>query len=223
MTARDLGDPGAEALPCDPALEVQREEPVVPPGKHPGRHIRPALEGARLAEGDVGLGKVVRFAGGHDVRGHVVQEVGGQVELGGIPASAGGRYASRLPAGVVPPGAGCLAGQRDHRVGQNQQADRDPGAGHRRGETAHRLRHQHDIMAAADCLGHRVGVFRQPGRLVGPRQVNRDRLMTADPQLRDDTMPVPGRAARPGNEYEYAHPFLRFSGIAGYNGPERAE
>jgi hypothetical protein len=27
-------------------------------------------------------------------------------------------------------------------------------------------------------------------------------------------LPVPGRAARPGNEHEYAHPFLRFSGTA---------
>jgi hypothetical protein len=211
VTARDLGDPGTEALPCDPALEVQREEPVVLPGEHPGRHIRPALDGTRLAEGDVGLGKVVRFPGGHDVRRHVVQEVGGQVELGGITARLRGRDASRFPAGVAPPVARGFTGQRNHRVDQDQQADRGARARYRRGEAAHRLRDHHDVVMAADGGDDRIGVFRQPGRLVSSGQVYRDRLVAASLQLGNDPMPVPRRAARAGNEDEHAHrgpPFL---------------
>src|ERR1700723_2831731 len=90
VTARNHVDVQAESVPRDPALEVQREEPVVSSRDHPGGYVRPALDGARLAEGDVGLGKVVRLTRGCDVRGHIVQEVGGQVELGGIPARLGG-------------------------------------------------------------------------------------------------------------------------------------
>ena len=45
---------GGEALPGHPPLEVQREEPVVTAGQHPGRHVRPAVDGARLAERDAG-------------------------------------------------------------------------------------------------------------------------------------------------------------------------
>ena len=36
-------------------------------------------------------------------------------------------------------------------------------------------------------------------------------------------MPVPRRAARPGNEDEEAHRFLRFFGPAPYDGPEDAD
>ena len=49
-----------------------------------------------------------------------------------------------------------------------------------------------------DRLGYRVGVFRQPGRLVGPRQVNRDRptsaLWTAQhlPYVMSGTINLPG-------------------------------
>jgi hypothetical protein len=206
VTARDLGDLRAETLPCDPALEVQREEPVVLPGQYPGGHIRPALDGTRLAEGDVGLGKVVRFPRGHDVRGHVVQEVGGQVELGGIPARLRGRDTSRFPAGVAPPVARGFTGQRDHRVDQDQQADRSARARYRRGEAAHRLRGHHDVVVmAADGGDDRIGVFRQPGRLVSSGQVHRDRLVAASAEFRNDPMPVPRRAARAGNEDEHAH------------------
>ena len=161
MTARDLGHPGTEALPCDPALEVQREEPVVLPGEHPGRHIRPALDGTRLAEGDVGLGKVVRLPSGGHVHRDVVQEIGGQIEFGGIAADLGGRDAGRFPAGVAPPLPRRFAGSRDHGVDQDQQTDRDARTGHGRGEAAHRLRDQDDVGPAIDGRGHRIGVFGQ--------------------------------------------------------------
>ena len=211
MTARDLGHPGTEALPCDPALEVQREEPVVPPGEHPGGHVRPALDGARLAEGDAGLGKVVRLPRGRDVLGHVMQEVSRQVELGGITARLRGRNPGWVPASVTPPVARSLTGQRDHRVDQDQQADRGARARYRRGEAAHRLRDHHDVVMSADGGDDRIGVFRQPGRLVSSGQVHRDRLVAASLQLGNDPMPVPRRAARAGNEDEHAHrgpPFL---------------
>jgi hypothetical protein len=152
-----------------------------------------------------GLGIVVRFPRGHDVRGHVMQEVGSQVELGGIPARLCGRDTGRFPAGVAPPVSGGLTGHRDHRVDQDQQADRGARARYRRGETTHRLRDHHDVVMSADGGDDRICVFRQPGGLVGPRQVHGDRLMAPSLQIGNDPMPVPRRAARAGNEDEHAH------------------
>ena len=99
----DLVDVGAETLSRDPALEFQREEPVIPAGDHPGGHVRPSLDGAGLAEGNIRLGILVILPRGRHLRRHVVQEVGGQVELGGICARLRGRDTGRIPAGVAPP------------------------------------------------------------------------------------------------------------------------
>jgi len=59
VTARDGLGCYPEPVPRYPALELQREEPFVPPGEHPGGNIRSTLDRARLGEGDLGLGKVV--------------------------------------------------------------------------------------------------------------------------------------------------------------------
>jgi len=86
VAARDLVDFGAEPLPRHPALELEREEPVGPSGDHPGGHVRPSLDLAGLAKGDVRLGVGVPLPRGHHLCGHVVQEVGGQIEIDGVPA-----------------------------------------------------------------------------------------------------------------------------------------
>jgi hypothetical protein len=97
MTARDGLGSYPEPVPRHPALELQREEAIVAPGEHPGLHIRPALDRARLGEGDLGLGKVVPLPRGHDVRRHVMQEIVVQVDLGRIPARLRARDPGRRP------------------------------------------------------------------------------------------------------------------------------
>jgi cardiolipin synthase A/B len=107
VAAGNLVDVGAETPSCDPALEFHREEPVIPAGDHPGGHVRPSLDGTGLAEGDIRLGILVILPRGCHLRWHVVQEVGGQVELGGIPAAQGpGPGLTRVGALIIEPGAG---------------------------------------------------------------------------------------------------------------------
>src|SRR6202041_1726534 len=61
VTARNHVDVQAEPVPRDPALEVQREEPVVSSRSPRGGYSRPPSEGAGLPEEEVGLGKFVRL------------------------------------------------------------------------------------------------------------------------------------------------------------------
>jgi enamine deaminase RidA (YjgF/YER057c/UK114 family) len=60
MAAGDHVDAGAEAVFGHPALELRREQPVVAPGEHPRGHFRPSVDGAGLAERDIGLVEGVR-------------------------------------------------------------------------------------------------------------------------------------------------------------------
>ena len=70
-----------------------------------------------------------------------------------------------------------------------------PRADERSGEAAERLRHQDQLGAIADRLDDRVGVLRQPGRLVLAGKVDRHHLTSALFQLGRDQVPVEGAVA----------------------------
>ena len=74
--------PGAFAeLARHTALELEREETIVPPGDHVDRYLRPGFEATGLAKHDLGLLVQVRLARGDDLRRHVVHEVRREIEL----------------------------------------------------------------------------------------------------------------------------------------------
>ncbi len=111
VTARYLDGITTQALSCHAALEAQGEEPIPSASKDMRGHLRPALNAAWLAEHDIGFGSLVRRAGGGDLGGHIVQEVGLRVELDGVPRRLGRFRAGLRCCGAVPPLAGRLTGQ----------------------------------------------------------------------------------------------------------------
>ena len=93
---------GGEPLPGHPPLEVQREEPVLAAGS-----TRVGTSGQRsMAHGWPNAmsasGIVVRLPRRRDVRGHVMQEIGGQLEFRRITARLGRRHAGLLPSPYCP-------------------------------------------------------------------------------------------------------------------------
>jgi hypothetical protein len=148
VPARDRLRVQPESLTRHPVLELEWEEAVGLSRQHRGRHIRPARERARLLEGDLGLVPLMLGAGGRDLRRHVVEEVGLQVERLGIATGAGRTAPRRLGARVLPPLAGSLARQRDHGVEQHEPLHGGVLAHGQRREGAHRLAGDHELVTA---------------------------------------------------------------------------
>ena len=82
MTTGDHLDLEAESLPGDPALELQREQPVLAAGQHPRRHVGPVGQRPRPREWGLGLLRLRMFLGlGSHLGGDVVEEVLDEVEF----------------------------------------------------------------------------------------------------------------------------------------------
>src|SRR5262245_32574342 len=116
VTAGQLVELGAEPFARDPPLEFQRKEAVVAAGDDVGWQLGPGLESAGFAEDGLGFFALLLLAARRDLGWNVMQEVSGDVELRAVAAVFGGRDARPLRAGGAPPGAGGLAGLRDHGV-----------------------------------------------------------------------------------------------------------
>jgi hypothetical protein len=190
-----------EAFTRHPLLEFHGKEPVLDPGDDLHR------DGGQRGEITDGLEYGVRLVAlvwpsfGGDLLGHVVHEVGGQVELGAVAAPFGGGHPCLGLPGGIPPGARRLTGHRDHRVHEYDRRywrrRRERG-----GETAERLRDEDHVGVAVNRGADHVGVLGQPrGRVVGG-QVDGDRVVPRLPQQRDHPMPIPGHAARARDQYE---------------------
>jgi len=193
----------AEPLPRDPAHELRGEEAVVAAQQEAGRHGRPGAERPRLLEGRIGLSArsaSERFR--HDVLGDVVEEGREGVE-GAVRRSAVALVllaSGRRVTGVRPPVARRFARRRDHRRQHHEQVDGEPLAHEGRREAGKGLGNQHEVAALADRVDHRVGVLREPGRVVVARQVRRDHVVAARTQLGHQPMPVPGVGSGPVNQ-----------------------
>src|ERR1700730_9950752 len=119
----------AEAFPGDSLLQREREEPVVPAGQEPGGYPWPGGQWPGLGEDRRPFRRGAGISAHHlsDRTGQVVEEQ--RLKIADIylrPAvAAGHRLRFRLPADMVPPLTGRLAGPRNHRVEQHPRRDRD--------------------------------------------------------------------------------------------------
>lgn len=115
MATRELLDGHAQALLRHPALEVEREEPIVASGDHVDRNVGPGFESAGLAEHDLGLGPLERCALLDRLGREVVEEVGGEVEVGAVATVLRGRDRAAIDpvlshhSPAVSPGTGIIA------------------------------------------------------------------------------------------------------------------
>ena len=115
MTTVHLVRHDPQALRYYPALELGREESVVPAKQEPGRDFRPRRQRPRLLERRPGLGPGVTTRLGRQVRGEVVAEDRDRVERLGEDVS-----------GISPPVPRGLAGMGHHGRHQDHQLHGDP-------------------------------------------------------------------------------------------------
>jgi hypothetical protein len=80
-------------------------------------------------------------------------------------------------------------GQQHQQVGRHQVADQGGG------EPAEGLGHHDQVAPVADGLDHRLGVLRQPGRVVLGRQVRSHHLLAPAAELGGDQVPEPAAVA----------------------------
>src|SRR6185312_1826476 len=208
VPARDLVDADLQPLARDARLELAREEAVLCPDDDVGRDLAPGVEAARLVEDDLRLGARMGRALASDVLGDVVQEVRRRVELGAVPAARRGLDPRLARTRAVPPGAGGLAGHRDHRVDEDEGAERrggEAGADEGRREAAEGLGDQGHVGAGADGVEDDAGVGVEPGARVVGGEIDREDLVSGRFEERSDAMPVPRVAASPGDENEGRH------------------
>ena len=83
-------------------------------------------------------------------------------------------------------------------------ADVEPGAGGHRGEGAQRLRDDHEVGLAGGRLHHQLDVLGKALRRVVTGQVDGDGAV----QQRREAVPVPGHAARAGDQQIGAHAYV---------------
>jgi hypothetical protein len=123
MATRQLLDGYVQAFLRHASLEVEREEPIVGSGNDVERNVRPGLESAGLAEHDLGLGPLARRALPDRLGREVVEEVGGEVEVG--PCSH--RALRPRPRAAIDPVLSTTPQpsrrEPDHRVDQHQHAN----------------------------------------------------------------------------------------------------
>lgn len=109
---------------------------------------------------------------------------------------------------IPPPLIRRLAGRWDHRIDQHEQRDAHPLAHEGRDEAPQRLRDEHDAfrIPLADRPDDGRRVIRKAGPVIRRRQLHRDRLVAARPELRRHQMPVRCAPARAGHEDERVAP-----------------
>ena len=93
-------------------------------------------------------------------------------------------------------------GDRDHRCDKDDQSCADLLRDDRRDVPAERLRDHDDVGPGPDGIDDDVRVLGQPGTVVLDREVGRDGLMAATPQVRLDQVPVPADVAGAVDERE---------------------
>src|SRR5215471_5961106 len=204
MPACNVVNGRMQTLHSNAPLEVDREEPVIPTGDHVNGNIGPSFEPAGLAEHRVRLRSFISFALLDNRWRHVVQEVGGHVELRAITPALRGRLSCGRRPGVSPPFPRRLAGNGYHRVDENQHTYGDAGAHDRRRKTGEGLRDE-DCRTSRDNLDHPVCVRGQTETLIVSRQVDRDRVMPGPFEQRHYTMPVPSNTTSTRNENKVSH------------------
>jgi hypothetical protein len=201
VTAIDLIDFDAEPFAGDPSLKVEREHPIVATGQHSGRDIGPASQRPRLIQGRHRLLLPrPRLRLGSELERQVVV-VDDRVIVG---------FDGRQPkAGVVlaPRGSGTrvrspqvegLAGQRDHRVEQDEKVDSAARADDWRGETTHRRGDEDNGVAVTDRVDDSIRVLRPAGPVILGWQPDRHSMVLAGSQLGNEPMPLPWVPPPPG-------------------------
>ncbi|MBO0730163.1 MAG: hypothetical protein J2P57_12960 [Acidimicrobiaceae bacterium] len=129
-----------------------------------------------------------------------MQEVRLLVELATAPSRLIRLAPGGPGAGVIPPGPRGLARLGNHRVEQDDHAHRH--AHHGGGESAERLRDQHDVGTVANRLLDDARVFREAERRIVLGNVHTDRRVAPPLQFRRQQIPVRGVSARAGDQHE---------------------
>ena len=112
------------------------------------------------------------------------------------------RETLRLPARVREHLLRGFAGHRDHRCDKDDQSRADLLRDDRRDVPAERLRDHDDVGPGPDGIDDDVRVLGQPRTVVLDREVGRDGLMAATPQVRLHQVPVPADVAGAVDERE---------------------
>jgi hypothetical protein len=206
MATRKFVDGYVQPFTRDPPLEFDRKEPIVAPGDHAYRNLGPCFKVAGLTKDDVSLGALVRLALLDDLGWNVMHEVGGEINIGAVPAAVRSRSPRRDRSRVVPPLSRRLARDRDHRIDQHQHAHCNLLTYQRGGETAERLRDK-DHAARPNRLDDAIGVNRKAGLLVITREIDCDRYVLGFFKELHDTVPIPCNTTRTRNEYESCHAY----------------
>jgi hypothetical protein len=133
-----------------------------------------------------------------------MQKISVHIEFRAVtPADGGGRARLRC-ARVIPPGAGCLARQRNHRVHENKRPNGHTSADESRGEPSQRLSDQDDILPCPDRSHDQIRIVNEARTGIVTRQIDGDRLSPRLLQAHHGAMPIRCHAAGPGNEHERA-------------------
>jgi hypothetical protein len=91
VTARHHDRIDAQAITGDALLKIKREEPIISARYHVDRNRRPRVKGAGIVKSLIQLPRGARPYSLDQLRGDVVHEVGGQIELGAVAIAYGCR------------------------------------------------------------------------------------------------------------------------------------
>src|SRR5262249_46531201 len=188
-------------------LKIAWEEPIIFANHDMDWDIGPRLEGRAFVERDIALATCMRGSFFSDIFWHVVEEVGGELELDAVATALGGRNARLLPSGTVPPLAGRFAGKRDHCIHEDEQANRRPraGADERGRERTHRLGNEYHVVSLPDRADNAIGIGGEARVRVITGKIDGKGLMTCLLEQGKDAMPIPCGTAGAGNENEGCH------------------
>src|SRR3974390_1609245 len=135
----------------------------------------------------------------------VMEEIGPRIELDGIPTRARRPLPSVDSPGVAPPLPRRLPLQRDHRVDQDDRADRGPLGDEWDHESSERGGDQHQVGAFGDGGGHDPDVLLESGLGIIRGQVDCHHLVARCRKERCDPVPVPSRAPGAGDQDVAGH------------------
>jgi hypothetical protein len=156
---RDLIGDDVEAFRDDAADIAGGKEPILRAQHVRGRHLRPPLQRPARVVGRRGLGPLVAQSAFAESPRHVVVVEDVWVGVTG-EASIDRCLLPHRPtvARVGPEVVGSLTGRRNHRRHEDQPIDWHPRRDERRGESAVRMAHHHELLPLADGFDHRLGV-----------------------------------------------------------------
>jgi hypothetical protein len=98
--------------------------------------------------------------------------------------------------------AASLAGLGDHRIHEYEHPHGSARADKRRREASQRLSNEDNIASFRDRVDDDVGIRRETSVPVVARQIDRDGFVPRRAKEGNHAVPIPGHAARPGDEYE---------------------